>query len=93
MNRQDSIGIGHGAKINVPARAKVFGLVNFRMPVHTLGLEKPTLNEECKSSDQIQIYLQGEIDISLTRWSGKTIPLELFTTVACRMPIIDIVAR
>jgi hypothetical protein len=85
-DRRAPIGSGRGSNFRLPARSKSLGSLAFQMPVYAPSTKMPSLIGECLSHDRVKLYLEVEVDLSITHWSGKWLPLKLYTIINCQFP-------
>lgn len=90
-HRDTPIGKGRGRDLYFSARNKSSCRVDFQMPVYAPSSGKPNLIGECMSRDRVELYIQSEVDLSWTHWTGRRIPIEFTVTVDCKLPSVGLV--
>lgn len=87
-DRRAAVGKGHGANLRFPALRRSLAKVAFHMPVYAPSSGQPSLIIECMKHDKVDLFLEADLDLSLTHWTGKWIHINFYATVDCKIPAL-----
>lgn len=93
-DRSEPVGYGHGKSLYFGSRQESKAKIGFSMPVYAPSTGRPSIIAECMRKDRVELYFDGKVDLAVTHWTGKWIPIHMVTTIDCNIPgMTDLVAR
>lgn len=93
-DRSEPVGYGHGKELYFSSRQETRAKIGFAMPVYAPSTGKPSIIAECMRVEKVELYVDAQVDLAVTHWTGKWIPLHIVTSIDCTIPgMTDLMAQ